>query len=117
MHYDNLIAFWKSYLHNETHWVLAQLVVRIFEAIANSVASERAFLAMNLIHSKLRNRLGVEKANKLIFIYMNQRVLDRNSDIFVSDPVEKSSEDQVLLKEAILDIIGDESTELDEETA
>ncbi len=72
---------------------------------------------MNLIHSKLRNRLGVEKANKLIFIYMNQRVLNRNGDIFVGDLVEKSSEDQVLLKEAILDIIGDESTELDEETA
>jgi len=55
MHYNNPIAFWKSYLHNETHWVLAQLAVRIFEAIANSVASERAFLAMNLIHSKLQN--------------------------------------------------------------
>jgi hypothetical protein len=48
---------------------------------------------------------------------MNQRVLNRNGDIFVGDLVEKSSEDQVLLKEAILDIIGDESTELDEETA
>ena len=48
---------------------------------------------MNLIHTKLRSRLGVEKANKLVFIYMNQRVLDRNSDIFIRDPVEKSSED------------------------
>ena len=55
MHYDSPVAFWKSYLYNETHWVLAQLAVRIFEAIANSVASERAFSAMNLIHSKLRN--------------------------------------------------------------
>ena len=72
---------------------------------------------MNLIHTKLRSRLGVEKANKLVFIYMNQRVLDRNSDIFIRDPVEKSSEDQVLLEEAILDIIGDNDTELDERTA
>jgi hypothetical protein len=48
---------------------------------------------MNLIHSKLRNRLGVEKANKLIYIYMNQRVLDRNGDIFVSDLIEKSMKD------------------------
>jgi hypothetical protein len=31
MHYDNPVAFWKSYLYNETHWVLAQLAVRIFE--------------------------------------------------------------------------------------
>ena len=72
---------------------------------------------MNLIHTKLRSRLGVEKANKLVFIYMNQRVLDRNGDIFIGDPVEKSSEDQVLLEEAILDIIGDDDTELDERTA
>jgi hypothetical protein len=115
-HYDNPIAFWESYLHNEAHWVLAQLVVRIFEAIANSVASERAFSAMNLIHSK-RSRLGIEKANKLVFIYMNQRVPDKNGDIFVGDLVEKSSEDQVLLEEGILDIFGDDSTELDEGTA
>ena len=72
---------------------------------------------MNLIHTKLRSRLGVEKANKLVFIYMNQRVLDRNSDIFIRDPVEKSSEDQVLLEEAILDIIRDDDTELDKRTA
>ena len=89
MHYDNLVAFWKSHLHDEAHWVLAQLAVRIFKAIANSVASERAFSAMNLIHTKLRNRLGVEKANMLIYIYMNQRVLDRNGDIFVGDPGER----------------------------
>lgn len=117
MYYDNPVTFWKSYLYNKTHWVLAQLVVRIFEVITNSIALERAFLAMNLIHSKLRNRLGIEKVNKLIYIYMNQRVLDRNSDIFIGDLVEKSIEDQVLLKEAILDIIGSDSTELDEETA
>jgi hypothetical protein len=68
---DSPVTFWKSYLYDETHCVLAQLAVRIFEAIANSVASERAFSAMNLIHTKLRNRLGAEKANKLIYIYMN----------------------------------------------
>jgi hypothetical protein len=113
MHYDSPVTFWKSYLHDETHCVLAQLAVRIFEAIANSVASERAFSAMNLIHTKLRNRLGAEKANKLIYIYMNQRILDRNNDIFVGDPVEKSPEEQVSLEEAILEIVSD-SLELEE---
>jgi hypothetical protein len=116
MHYDNPVAFWKSYLHDEAHWVLAQLAIRIFTAIANSVASERAFSAMNLIHTKLRNRLGVEKANKLIYIYMNQRVLDKNGDIFVGDPGEKTLEEQVLLEETILEIVGDDDDiELDEE--
>ena len=66
LHHDNPIMFWKSYLFDETHSLLARLSIQIFEAIANSVASERAFSAMNLIHTKLRNTLGSEKANKLI---------------------------------------------------
>jgi hypothetical protein len=73
--------------------------------IANSVAQERAFSAMNLIHSKLRNQLGSEKANELIYIYISPRVLDRNGDICVGDPVEKSIEDQVSLEEAVVDKI------------
>jgi hypothetical protein len=84
------------------------------KAIANSVALERAFSAMNLIHTKLRNRLGVEKANMLIYIYMNQRVLDRNSNIFVGDLGEKTFEEQVLLEEAILEIVDDDD-ELDDD--
>jgi hypothetical protein len=114
LHYDSPVTFWKSYLHDETHCVLAQLAVRIFEAIANSVASERAFSAMNLIHTKLRNRLGAEKANKLVYIYMNQRILDRNSDIFVGDPVEKTPEEQVLLEEAILELVGSDDVDFDD---
>ena len=38
---------------------------------------------MGLIVTKLWNRLGLEKADKLIFIYMNQRVLDKHGDIFL----------------------------------
>jgi hypothetical protein len=70
---------------------------------------------MNIIHSKLWNRLDIEKANKLIYIYINQRVLDRNNDIFVGDLIEKSPEEQVLLEKAILEIIRtDNDVELDD---
>ena len=48
---------------------------------------------MGLIVSKLRNRLGTEKANMLIFIYMNQRVLDKAGDLLLGDWVEKSDND------------------------
>ena len=68
---------------------------------------------MNLIHTKLRNRLGAEKANKLVYIYMNQRILDRNSDIFVRDPGEKTPEEQVLLEEAISELVGGDDVEFD----
>jgi len=111
MHYDNPIAYWKSYIFDEDHIVLAKLAVRIFEASANSVASERAFSAMNLIHSKLRNRIGAEKANKLIYIYMNQRVLDQNSSIFIGDPLEKSDGQQIELEEVLLDVLQDDKVD------
>jgi hypothetical protein len=51
--------------------VLAKLAIKIFKAIANSVASKRAFSAIGVIQPKLRNRLSVEKANMLIYIYIN----------------------------------------------
>jgi len=115
MHYDNPILFWKSYLFDQNHSVLAKLAVRIFEAIANSVASERAFSAMNLIHSKLRNRLGSVKAHMLIYIYMNQRVLDRNNSILLGDPIEKTQEEQVQLEEILLQFTEDEGSDIEDD--
>jgi hypothetical protein len=85
--------------------VLARLAIRVFEAIANLVASERAFSAMNLIHSKLQSKIGAEKANKLIYIYMNQRVLDRNNSLFLRDPLKKTVEEQVQLEDILLDLL------------
>lgn len=81
------------------------------------MASERAFSAINLIVTKLRNKLSAEKADKLVFIYMNQRVLDRAGDLLLGDWVEKSDDDQVELEELLLSIEeeGDDDIELDEE--
>jgi hypothetical protein len=50
---------------------------------------------MNFIVTKLRSRLGVEKAGKLIFIYMNQRVLNQYPNLLLGDWVEKSEDEQI----------------------
>jgi hypothetical protein len=68
------------------------------------VASERAFSAMNLIVTKLRNKLSPEKTNKLIFIYMNQRVLDKGGDLLLGDWVDKTDDEQLNLEELLLSI-------------
>ena len=47
------------------------------KTIANSVLSERNFSLMKLIHSLIRNRLTSKHVNKLLFIYINNRVLNR----------------------------------------
>ena len=80
-------------MFDEIYRLLVILSVQVFEAITNSIVSERAFSAMNLIYTKLRNRLGSEKADKLIYIYMNQYILDKSKSLFISDPIEKTLED------------------------
>jgi hypothetical protein len=77
-------VFWR--IHTDHYPDLAHLALRIFETIANSVASERAFSAMNLNYSKLRNQLSPAKAAKIVYIYMNQRALDSTGDrLWVDD--------------------------------
>jgi len=44
------------------------LVTQLHTAIASSTGIERLFSAFGLVHTKLRNRLGIEKASKLVTI-------------------------------------------------
>jgi hypothetical protein len=67
------LLFWQ--LSHVNARLLSDLAMRLFETPANSVPSERAFSAMNLTATKKRNRLSVEKLNKLCYIYMNSRTL------------------------------------------
>lgn len=45
------------------------LMVQLHSACASSASIERVFSSFGLIHSKLRNRLGVQKASKLVLCY------------------------------------------------
>src|SRR5205814_9935992 len=64
---------WRHILDPTTFWAmqagharsLGLLAQRISQTPANSVPSERAFSIQNLIHSKQRNCLSSERANKL----------------------------------------------------
>jgi len=60
---------------------LASFAKRLLTTIGNSVPSERAFSTMNYVHSKLRNKLTVERANKLQYIYMNSRTLEKQGTL------------------------------------
>jgi hypothetical protein len=54
---------------------LSDLPLRLLNTTANSVAFEQSFSVQNIQVTKLRNRLTVEYAEQLIFIYINSRVL------------------------------------------
>ena len=70
----NSDLFW---LYNEVMCPsLSAFAIRLLNTIANSVPSERVWLSMNYIHSKTQNKLLLDKVNKLLFIYINSRVLE-----------------------------------------
>jgi hypothetical protein len=75
MHAHNPVAFWRGMKPFAPQ--LSSLCLRLFHALANSVPSERAFSSRNLVHSRLRNRLGPERADKLCFVHINRRILHR----------------------------------------
>lgn len=56
---------------------LACFAIRFLKTPANSVATERTFSAMNIIHIKSRNRLSTSSAHKATHIVMNIRAFKR----------------------------------------
>jgi len=61
------ITWWLA-LKNSINIVTFDLVTQLHTAIASSAGIERLFSAFGLVHTKLRNRLGTEKASKLVTI-------------------------------------------------
>ena len=70
--------FWNICIANSPH--LATLALRVYETAANSIACERAFSVMNFLHTKPRNSTHTTRMDKLIFIYINARVLRHQSE-------------------------------------
>lgn len=45
------------------------IIKQLICGVASSASVERVFSSFGLVHSKLRNRLGVERASKLVFLF------------------------------------------------
>ncbi|EZA58857.1 hypothetical protein X777_01032 [Ooceraea biroi] len=61
------ITWWLA-LKNNVNIVTFDLVTQLHTAIASSAGIDRLFSAFGLVHTKLKNRLDVEKAAKLVTI-------------------------------------------------
>lgn len=61
------LAWWKSQTHLSPE--MQDLTSKLLSAVASSAGVERIFSTFGFVHSKTRNRLGTEKAGKLVFIY------------------------------------------------
>ncbi len=74
------------------------------------MASKRAFSCIGLVTNAIRNRLIADKASKLVYIHMNQRVLDDNQTF--RDWQEGEEEERVELENILIQIEEEEALEL-----
>jgi len=66
------VSWWKSLKRiSKTVEIqnLADVMIHLLSCPASSASVERVFSSFGLVHTKLRNRLGVDRAAKLVFCY------------------------------------------------
>ena len=74
------IDWWKTFFH-EKYPEVVDMVAKVLSISASSGPSERNFSTHGLIHTKLRNRLGNERVQKLVFMNWNLKLQLQNQEI------------------------------------
>lgn len=72
---DRISVFWSVARHMAP--TMGELAFRLAHTPANTVPAERSFSNLKIIHSVIRNRLSPLRVKRLLFLYMNSRVLER----------------------------------------
>lgn len=67
------VVWWKSQ-EKQIGGEIINAAVQVLSAVASSAGVERVFSSFGLVQSKLRNRLGNEKAGKLVFLYRSMNL-------------------------------------------
>jgi hypothetical protein len=62
------VQWWRSHRDDIDSSAL-HTIIQLLTAVASSAGVERVFSSYGLVHSKLRNRLGTEKAAMLVFLF------------------------------------------------
>lgn len=76
------MVWWKGIIIDDASWPNKQgflsLCEQLLSAIAATASLERTFSSFGMIQSKLRNRLGNEKAGKLTFLFKYKNQTEKN---------------------------------------
>lgn len=95
------ITWWKSVPVADLDWpdksTFLQLCEQLHSAVASTAAIERTFSSFGLIQSDLRNRLGNQKASKLVFMFkcMNQNIDKKKTNLEWAWEPDRSEESEV----------------------
>lgn len=80
------LSWWSTNYKNE----LSIFVQELLSIIPTSGATERCWRICGRVHSKERNRLNNDKIDKLIYIYMNERLRNRYKQYKTTKKASKS---------------------------
>ena len=107
------LTWWKSVPVQESEWpeknAFIELCEQLHTAVASTAGIERNFSSFGLIQSELRNRLGNQKASKLVFMfkYMNQKIDAKKTNLEWAWEASASTEYHT----DVADVINDSSDE------
>ncbi|MCO5578351.1 hypothetical protein L7F22_032192 [Adiantum nelumboides] len=77
------VTWWEDYGADAPQ--LQSLAIKILSHVCSSSAIERLWSTFGHIHSKTRNRLGVQKANDLVFVNANLPFLTKMKSEYTRD--------------------------------
>jgi hypothetical protein len=78
------IKWWTCHGANGVY--LQSLATRILSQVASSSSAERNWSTYGFIHSVKRNRLGSQKAEDLVYVHSNLRLVSRKGEEYTSGP-------------------------------
>jgi hypothetical protein len=78
------VKWWTCHGANGVY--LQSLATRILSQVASSSSAERNWSTYGFIHSVKRNRLGSKKAEDLVYVYSNLRLVSRRGEEYATGP-------------------------------
>jgi hypothetical protein len=104
-------------MHGGSAPQLQSLATRVLSQVVNTSSAERCWSTYSFIHSVKRNRLNVSRAESLVYVHYNLRLLshyckeaqmDQNMRRWDNNPEEDNLEDGVLLLEQLEGVLLDD---------
>ena len=101
-------------MHGGPTPLLQSLALRVLSQVVNTSSAERCWSSYSFIHSVKRNRLSLDRAESLVYVHYNLRLLPHycedaksNKDLLIWDknPEEPNLEDGVLRLEQLEDAL------------
>ena len=84
MMYEDSLSWWAN--HGVSAPLLQQLAYKLLTQPASSSCCERNWSTYSLIHNIKRNKLATSRAEDLVFVHYNLRLLSRKKEKYVNGP-------------------------------